>query len=670
MRLTEAGGRRNGMGEGEPSRGDAGPELTLDELLRRRRRQRMLLQPDGAATARAGEPEDGAPRDGEADPSAESLRRVEALSPDARVPERTDPMDTGDAASLSDGTGADCAHESGADSPLPEQDGHIPPAAPRGARPAPRQGPGRVLAAEAPRRGPRRAVNRRAPHPGAVPNADDAERMFAGALLLGKPFAREIALQARPDDFRLPMERDWVRRARELAQRDEAIEASTLLAQVEDEEKHAQVVEMGRCTEGVPVPSSREAALEILKRVRHAARDRRLLEHIEGLPAILSNGYDPEAREAARAKLASLCSPDEGEEATELTVVDLATDVPRAPEPLVGDARSQVVARGDLVAVAGDSGAGKTMTSTDLAVGCASGTTGLCLPCQKCLVFCVTSDGDSHIDYKIKRVWAGRGGSREELARLPLWAHVDNDFNLDDDGCFGALVAALEKRGFAQRPGLVIIESLVTNVGPDVELNDQLSVRRWATRRPRALQARFPGLTVIVSAHLKKPQQQSVNDLGTRVAGSVQIRAAVDAIIGLVPRGRERFAVREVKRSRSGATFGDFEVRIDGAPGEPLVLRNVGALEPSLEDLRGAAAAVMAWFRGSGLEKASLKDIKVALARQAGAGGRDGFGERAVEGACKRLSESDPPRLVRVSMKPAVYQVAPRQGDLDLENLG
>ncbi len=363
------------------------------------------------------------------------------------------------------------------------------------------------------------------------------------------------------------------------------------------------------------------------------------------------------AHEAVNAAAAEL-TPGEAE----LELVDLAAEPPPAPEPLVGDARQQVISPGDVVAVAGDPGVGKTMMLSDVALGCASGTTALGFACRQVSVLYVNSDGDAHIPAKLQRIWRGRGGSAEELTRLPLGVHAEDAFNLDDDACFGGLVTSLDRRGFRDRPGLLIVESLATNVGSGINLNDQLDVRRWATRRLRSLQQQFPGLTINVSAHLKKPQARGVNDLATRVAGSIQIRAAVDAVIGLVPRGRERFAVREVKRSRSGATFEPFEIRIEGAQGEPLLLRNLGSVEPSLDDLRGAAAAVMTWFRASDREQAPLKDIKAALTRQ--------FRERAIEGACKRLSEAESAPIVRVSERPATYRITPKQSELELENLG
>jgi hypothetical protein len=170
----------------------------------------------------------------------------------------------------------------------------------------------------------------------------------------------------------------------------------------------------------------------------------------------------------------------------------------------------------------------------------------------------------------------------------------------------------------------------------------------------------FPGLSILFSAHLRKTQRGGGNGLGERVAGSMQIKAVCDCILGLVACGKDSFEVRRVKRSRSGGDFAAFRVAIV-PPGrtEPLVLKSLGLVEVTVQEARGAAGAVLKFMRQAG-GRQLLKDIKK---------GCPNHRDRAIENACKRLSETKPPRLNRITGKPASYDLADEQPGLDMEEL-
>lgn len=336
-----------------------------------------------------------------------------------------------------------------------------------------------------------------------------------------------------------------------------------------------------------------------------------------------------------------------------LPYFDFSKDLPMTREALVGDDNQQLIMPGEKTCVAADSGTGKTKLLTELAFGIASGGVALGFRCQSQPVVLVSSDGDPDLERNIRRQWEGRGGKPSDLAELPLRVWADETFCLEDAACHARLRKTLEVAGADRQPVTTIIESLATNV-QETDLNDQGSVRQFISRNLGTLMASFPGLSVLMSHHLRKPQRGGGNELGVRVAGSVQIRAAFDAIIGLTVAGRDAFTVSRIKRSRSGGDFEGFRVQIVGDRQGSLSLRNKGPVTVGVEELRGAARAVMGVMRRSGSERRTLKEIVTSVA---------GFQKRAVEKACKRLSEAEEPQLIRVSKKPAAYELAPDKGD-------
>jgi len=139
----------------------------------------------------------------------------------------------------------------------------------------------------------------------------------------------------------------------------------------------------------------------------------------------------------------------------------------------------------------------------------------------------------------------------------------------------------------------------------------------------------------------------------------MQIRGAFDSVLGLVGTGRDAFTVRRIKRSRSGGDFESFKVQIRGGRGEPLSLTNEGTVDVSLAEVRGAARGVLQFMRATaGPVELKLIVPNIKNARQ-----------RAVQDACKRLSEADSPRLRRVGKKPASYEYISGNESDDIEGI-
>lgn len=336
--------------------------------------------------------------------------------------------------------------------------------------------------------------------------------------------------------------------------------------------------------------------------------------------------------------------------------LDLSAPLRPVPDPLVGNGQMQLIMPGEAVLIASDSGVGKTKALTAIALGVSSGRGILELPCQRRPVAYITSDPDPDFLRNLQRQWMGMGGRIEELNNLPLFAKADADFNLEDDSCFARLRVTLERLRAKETPSLFILECISSNV-LTTDLNDQVSVRQYVRSRIRGLMEDFPGLTTIVSHHLRKTQQGAGNGLGDRVAGSMQLRASFDAAIGLVPAGKDSFTMRRIKRSRSGGDFEAFRVSIvdsDGRGG-PLVLGNEGTLEIGTEEARGAAGAVRRFYETEGMDGRSILLEKCVKALE----GK--LRERAIQAAAKKLSETNPPILIRREKKPAAYSLAPIQ---------
>jgi AAA domain len=342
-----------------------------------------------------------------------------------------------------------------------------------------------------------------------------------------------------------------------------------------------------------------------------------------------------------------------------LAVLDLSIEPPPPSKPLVGDDHRQVLMPGEIIGIAADPGVGKTKLLTELAFGIASGTEALGFPCVQQPVVYVSSDGDPHLAQNFHRQWSRRGSGAGLLADLPLSVFSDDDFCLADPIWYARLVKTLIRVGASKGPVTCFIESLATNVLNPEDLVDQVKVRQFVRATIRRMMRTFPGLTVPISCHLRKTQPGGMNDLGTRVAGSVQIRGAVDCLIGLVPAGRDAFTVRRVKRSRSGGDFEPFKVQIEGARTEPLTLRNLGPVEVSRDEARGAAAAVMIVMRRE-CRTMTIDSLAEAI---------PSFKKRAIQAACKGLSEAEKPLLIRASKKPAAYSLVPDQPDPSFQGL-
>jgi hypothetical protein len=434
-----------------------------------------------------------------------------------------------------------------------------------------------------------------------------------------------------------------------------------------DREIAASVIAESIGTEG---PADREAVAQLLADIAgrgnpgafplflQRLRSLRLRRRLTMVGEKAQNGCS-DANLLAMVQAAVLEQESSGDE---LTFADLTGPVRPAPPALVGGVGKTLIVSGDKVGIVGSSGDGKTQLLSAIAVAIAAGRDVLDMQVQQQPVLYVSSDDDPDLLRKIQRHAAGLG---VDLAGLPLRVVNDPDFNLDEPGTLAKVRKALKGLGADTRPATFIIETLTTNVSSETtDLHSAVSVRAYIRRTLSALQTEFPGLTCIISHHFKKPQAGGANDMSSRVSGSVQIKAGVDCLIGISGDGAEAFKVRTLKRSRSGAKFDAFKVRIVGDEGAPLTLRNEGTVDISEAELHGASAAVVAFLKDAGIGKVRLlSDIKAGIPKTK-------FRDRAIESACKKLSEGDDAILERTGKKPASYAYQPpKQTASDLEGL-
>jgi len=388
------------------------------------------------------------------------------------------------------------------------------------------------------------------------------------------------------------------------------------------------------------------------------ARRRNILTRVAGIEEAAYNGANDRDLDEL---IEDLATERDAVTVEALPALDLSADPGPAPEPLVGDETAQLIMPGEITLEASDSGVGKTKLATEIGLSVASDQDCLGWPVLSGPVVYVTSDGDPDLARNIRRQWVGRGGDPARLRDLPLHVHVDNDFCLEQGRSLDRLAATLSQmREKFGPPRLLILESLSTNVST-TNLNDQTEVRTFFRRHIRSLMADHPDMAALVSAHLKKKQPGGANDLATRVAGSMQIRGAVDCVIGLVGGPGNTFTVRRLKRSRSGGDFEAFRVGIVGPRNGPLSLVHQGpATAAGVTDAEreGCAAAILEYLtENPGRQKlaaivAALKDSKPR-----------GFLKRTVERTCRKLADEE--LLLRTGNKPAAYELAAPHEELE-----
>jgi hypothetical protein len=318
---------------------------------------------------------------------------------------------------------------------------------------------------------------------------------------------------------------------------------------------------------------------------------------------------------------------------------------PDVPPPIafgasVGDAP---IAAGDLAMFAGESGAGKSLSTLDLAIAWTTRGDWLGFPCavESGRAVVITSDGDGAdpVRTRVCRLGAGRGLDPAALDSLPLKVIPADGFTLDNPAAFAALLELLAEFN----PDLVALETLSSLAGSNRDTNSQADVTDFIVRRLRPLQLRPDGSrrTLGIGHHLRKrASAPGANRLRDRVAGSFYTVAGVDACIGFEPSGERGFTVRVVKPSRWGIRFRPFHVRIDGDPPGPLKLINTGPLEQTAgeqADDENAVLEALSTLSGFGPDGWSkVADLKRRIGVPDGDKGR----AKRIERAVKRLSES------------------------------
>jgi AAA domain len=371
----------------------------------------------------------------------------------------------------------------------------------------------------------------------------------------------------------------------------------------------------------------------------------RSLKWRRGLAALgeqAQNGCrDSELREAAERAMREIESAVA--DSVRLEPLTFSAWNPEQPPPVafgdgVGDA---ILAHGDLVVFAGDSGAGKSLSILDLGIAWATRAAWLGFRCATApgRVLILSSDGDGvePVRARVCRLGLGRGLEPAALDGLPLRVIPADGFNLDNPAGFAALKAIV--RDFD--PDLIGLETLTSLAGPDRDLNANADASDFIVRRLRPLQPRQDGSrrTLILGHHpRKKSGQPGANALRDRVANSFYVVAGIDSVIGFEPGGERAFTCRIVKPSRWGIRFPGFQARIDGEPPAALKLIRTGTVEPTVAEQEAEGRRVLAALRslaGSG-GAVKLADLKRALGV-----------ESKQKGACKRI-ERAVARLVKL----------------------
>ena len=332
--------------------------------------------------------------------------------------------------------------------------------------------------------------------PDDVPRADDSERAVVGDLWLGRPDSRDLALHADPADFFLPLERDLMAQAKELAERSEAIDGSKFFATLEPEERGTHLRELAAVEQAGLLVRSEQSALDHLARVRQAARYRRLLQSVERLPAILNNGFDPEARAAALAGIVTLCAPPQSTEV--FKVLDVATLIKNGvPEPQFDLA--EFLVRGTLTYLTGPPKGRKTLLALAWSAALAKGRPFCGLEVQgDHRVLFVEAEFPMQIPVQFAKVCGGAGLKAEEVLERVRFLVPEKPLRLEDPAHAQALLTAAQEF----RATWVVIDSFVRVHGLDENSSGDMARLANTALLPLRDQA---GCGVLVLDHPPKP---------------------------------------------------------------------------------------------------------------------------------------------------------------------
>jgi|GEM_PF-4821121 len=396
-----------------------------------------------------------------------------------------------------------------------------------------------------------------------------------------------------------------------------------------------------------------------LQRLRLFAAKRGILRGAERVYRAAGNGATPEE---LKALIQGLNAELPVASASPLTWINSeGYDPDEKVQPEFGTESGEIVMpQGDLVLVAAEVGAGKTLFLLDACIATMQGLPFLGFPragAGKAMMIQAEGDGMKPTRRRAVRIITGRGGQVEQLDSPRFRLAAPDCFCLERPENREALQQNLDR----DDPDVLALDSLTAIADPQRESGSAAAVGEFIREFIRPLQKRPDGSrrTLLLSHHLRKPSAgPGANSLKARIAGSFYTLGSVDSCLGLEGSGPEGFRVRLVKRTRWGSRFEPFLVAIEGEANAPLSLSNRGSLKPSSAQLGADEDEVLEGF--SALPDTSDPEGWIRLAdvkRHAGIGREDAKRGKRYDRAADRLHEAG--RLDKHPDRRRTYKVIP-----------
>ena len=177
--------------------------------------------------------------------------------------------------------------------------------------------------------------------------------------------------------------------------------------------------------------------------------------------------------------------------------------------------------------VVGISKVGKTILSTDLAVGLATGESFICFPCEKVRVLYIVLERFRDFQAKLRRIVAGR-----DISNLKVLDYSKKPLILDDPKDtkgYDTLCQAVD----LSNPDVIVLDSKYRTTSK--KESDEESSKVWIDRIDSVIESRKTGFVVI--HHSPKMEYE---ELVHRTAGSSFLARWADVFVGMSRKTRDR----------------------------------------------------------------------------------------------------------------------------------